>query len=163
MPQELVTPDEFLTRLTATFAGPSKSSVWLTHKRYTHDGEDAAMADAEAEYDVLVRCTQGETKFSARIPAITLPTFHAAYGALLKQSMAPHMRKRDKKRERARAEAAEKRRKELYVDVAIGSEGKRGAGRRKRQRKLAAQKKKEAERERIELRDAARAAAAKDE
>ncbi|GMK56266.1 hypothetical protein CspeluHIS016_0301060 [Cutaneotrichosporon spelunceum] len=160
MSKELVTPDEFLARLTAMFDGPSKSSIWLTHKRYTYDD---AMTDPEAEYDVLVRCTQGETKLSARIPASTLPTFHAAYGALLKQSMAPHMRKRDKKKERARAEAAEKRRKELYVDVVIGTEGKRGAGRRKRQRQIAAQKKKEAERERIELREAARAAAVKDE
>lgn len=98
-----------------------------------------------------------------QIPATSLPTFTAAYGALLKASMAPHMRKRDKKKERARADAADKRRKELYVDVLVGNDGKRGAGRRKRQRKIAAQKKKEAERERIEVREAARAAAPKDE
>lgn len=77
--------------------------------------------------------------------------------------MSNHMRKRDKKKERARADAADKRRKELYVDVVVGSEGKRGAGHRKRQRKIAAQRKKEAERERIEVREAQRAAAAKDE
>lgn len=33
----------------------------------THDGEDTTMTDPEAEYDVLIRCTQGETKFSARV------------------------------------------------------------------------------------------------
>ncbi|WOO82157.1 Signal recognition particle protein [Vanrija pseudolonga] len=161
MPQELVTADEFLTRLTTAFAGPS-SAIWLSHKRHTFDaGGDASMTavdDGEAEHDVLIRCTHGETKFSARVPASSLHTFHAAYGALLKASMAPHMRKRDKKKERARADAAEQRKRELFVDVKIGAEGKRGKGRRQRMRKVAAQKKKEAERERIELRDAARKA-----
>ncbi|TXT12998.1 hypothetical protein VHUM_01399 [Vanrija humicola] len=157
MPQELVTADEFLTRLTSAFAGPS-SAIWLSHKRHTYDeGGDASM-DPEAEHDVLIRCTHGESKFSARVPASSLHTFHAAYGALLKASMAPHMRKRDKKKERARADAADARKRELFVDVKIGAEGKRGKGRRQRMRKVAAQKKKEAERERIELRDAARKA-----
>lgn len=32
-----------------------------------HDGADTAMTDPEAEYEVLVRCTQGESKFSARV------------------------------------------------------------------------------------------------
>lgn len=67
-----------------------------------------------------------------QIPASSLPTFHAAYGSLLKNAMAPRMRRRDKKKERARAEAATARRKELYVDVKVGAEGKRGAGRRQR-------------------------------
>ncbi|KAL1412573.1 hypothetical protein Q8F55_000320 [Vanrija albida] len=162
MPQELVSADEFLTRLTSAFAGPS-SAIWLSHKRHTHDAQgDSAMdtvdAGDDAEHDVLIRCTHGASKFSARVPASSLHTFHAAYGALLKASMAPHMRKRDKKKERARADAAEARKRELFVDVKIGTEGKRGKGRRQRMRKVAAQKKKEAERERIELRDAARKA-----
>ncbi|RSH80019.1 uncharacterized protein EHS24_009690 [Apiotrichum porosum] len=163
MPKELVNQDEFLTRLTAAFASPS-SAIWLSHKRFPHDTEGDARMDPEDEHDVLLRCTQGETKFSARVPASSLPTFHAAYGALLKASMAPHMRKRDKKKERARADAAASRRRELYVDVNLASNaGKRGAGRRQRQRKVAAQKKKEAEREKVELRESKHAAEARDD
>ncbi|GFZ49799.1 hypothetical protein JCM24511_07202 [Saitozyma sp. JCM 24511] len=166
MPRDLVTPDEFLTRLGQCFSGPSSSgTVWLTHKRYNRDeDEDVKMGDetgaSSSEYDVLIRCTQdNKPKFSARIPASRLPEFHTKYGTLLKGSMAPFMRKRDKKKEKAKAEAAAKKKKELYVDVTLGSAGKRGKGRRQRQRKVAAQKKKEAEREKVESRSAAAAAA----
>ncbi|KAL7425230.1 hypothetical protein Q5752_000918 [Cryptotrichosporon argae] len=158
MPQQLVSPDEFVARVTKAFEQPDEGAVWLTHKRYTYEGADDADDDmGEAEYDVLIRCTHGSSKFSSRIPASALPTFHAAYGALLKQAMAPRMRKRDKKREKARADALAKRRKEVYVDVDVGDAGKRGKGRRQRMRKIAAQRKKEAEREKIEAREAARA------
>lgn len=71
-----------------------------------------------------------------QIPSTSLPAFHARYGALLKSSMAPQMRKRDKKKEKLKAEAVAKKRKELYVDVdlgnGVGDKGKRGAGRRQR-------------------------------
>ncbi|AAW46630.1 hypothetical protein CNBI0620 [Cryptococcus deneoformans B-3501A] len=163
MPQHLVSPEEFLTKLGQCFSDPSSSSsVWLTHKRLTYsDDADVQMNDEEREnnsegpeHEVLIRCTQGNNKFSARIPASSLPSFHAAYGSLLKTSMAPLMRKRDKKKEKARAEALTKKRKELYVEVVIGNEGKRGKGRRQRQRKIAAQKKKETEREKLEIRQA---------
>ncbi|KAK8849800.1 hypothetical protein IAR55_005136 [Kwoniella newhampshirensis] len=158
MPQQLVSPQEFLTKLGQCFSDPSSSSnsVWLTHKRLTHtDSEgDVNMAEKDegdgTEYEVLIRCTHGDDKFSARIPAASLSTFHTTYGNLLKSSFAPLMRKRDKKKEKARAEALTKKRKEVYVDVVIGNEGKRGKGRRQRMRKIAAQKKKEAERERLE-------------
>ncbi|WVQ95882.1 hypothetical protein IAU59_002981 [Kwoniella sp. CBS 9459] len=158
MPQQLVTPDEFLTKLGACFSDPSSSSsVWLTHKRLTFGGdEDVPMGQAQdegddqPEYEVLIRCTQGDTKFSAKIPASSLATFHATYGSLLKSSFAPLMRKRDKKKEKARAEALTKKRREVYTDVVVGNEGKRGKGRRQRMRKIKAQKKKESERERLE-------------
>ncbi|WWD20431.1 hypothetical protein CI109_104907 [Kwoniella shandongensis] len=158
MPQQLVTPEEFLTKLGQCFSDPSSSnSVWLTHKRLTHsDDGDVAMTndekdgEDEQEYEVLIRCTHGDDKFSARIPATSLPSFHTLYGNLLKSSFAPLMRKRDKKKEKARAEALAKKRKEVYTDVVLGNEGKRGKGRRQRMRKIAAQKKKESERERLE-------------
>lgn len=57
---------QFLTRLTAAFASPS-SAIWLSHKRFPHDTEGDARMDPEDEHDVLLRCTQGETKFSARV------------------------------------------------------------------------------------------------
>ncbi|WVF68329.1 hypothetical protein IAT40_003094 [Kwoniella sp. CBS 6097] len=158
MPQELVSPEEFLTKLGACFSDPSSSSsVWLTHKRLTYTGdEDVFMiygkdeVDDQSEYEVLIRCTQGDNKFSAKIPASSLPTFHATYGSLLKSSFAPLMRKRDKKKEKARAEALTKKRREVYTDVVVGNEGKRGKGRRQRLRRIKAQKKKESERERLE-------------
>ncbi|OCF34397.1 signal recognition particle subunit SRP14 [Kwoniella heveanensis BCC8398] len=159
MPQQLVSPEEFLTKLEACFSDPSSSSsVWLTHKRLAYSGdEDVHMTqeqdegeDDQPEYEVLIRCTQGDNKFSAKIPASSLSTFHATYGSLLKSSFAPLMRKRDKKKEKARAEALTKKRREVYTDVIIGNEGKRGKGRRQRMRKIKAQKKKESERERLE-------------
>ncbi|WVQ84803.1 hypothetical protein IAT38_006960 [Cryptococcus sp. DSM 104549] len=161
MPQQLLTSEEFLAKLGECFSDPSSSkSVSLTHKRLTYsEDEDVKMADEEAElngespeYEVLLRAVHGDDKFSTRILASSLPSFHAAYGALLKNGMAPLMRRRDKKKEKARAEALAKKRKELYVDVVVGNEGKRGAGKRQRTRKIAAQKKKEVERERLEAR-----------
>ncbi|WRT69850.1 uncharacterized protein IL334_006841 [Kwoniella shivajii] len=159
MPQQLVSSEEFLTKLEACFSGPSSSnSVWLTHKRLTYspDGdvqmndESESTEDGGPEYELLIRCTQGDNKFSAKIPASSLSSFHSTYGSLLKSSFAPHMRKRDKKKEKSRAEVLAKKRKEVYVDVTVGEGGKRGKGRRQRQRKIKAQKKKETERERIE-------------
>ncbi|KAK1923473.1 signal recognition particle, SRP9/SRP14 subunit [Papiliotrema laurentii] len=159
MPQELISPEQFLERLTTAFADPSSSgSIWLSHKRYTYEDGDVAMdeqTDGEGgkEHDVLIRCTKGDTKFSSRIPSSRLVEFHSKYGSLLKASLAPHMRKRDKKKEKARAEAAANKKREAYLDVEITGK-KRGAGHRQRQRKVQAQKKKEAERERIEAREA---------
>ncbi|WVW87069.1 hypothetical protein I302_109126 [Kwoniella bestiolae CBS 10118] len=157
MPQQLISPEEFLTKLEGCFSDPSSSSsVWLTHKRLTHSTDgDVTMGEENEdgsgpEYEVLIRCTQGDNKFSAKIPASSLSTFHSTYGALLKSSFAPLMRKRDKKKEKLRAESLAKKRREAYVDVVVGEGGKRGKGRRQRQRKIKAQKKKEAERERIE-------------
>ena len=120
---------------------------------HENDKQDVPMTDNvdDSEHEVLVRCTSHDrTKFSTRvnallsftvsisltyhhqIPASRLPEFHLRYGSLLKSSMAPCMRKRDKKREKARAEVAVKKRRELYVDVEIGNEGKRGKGKRRR-------------------------------
>ncbi|WWC92647.1 uncharacterized protein L201_007606 [Kwoniella dendrophila CBS 6074] len=158
MPQQLVSPQEFLTKLEGCFSDPSSSSsVWLTHKRLTYasDGDVQMQEDDEndedgPEYEVLIRCTQGDNKFASKIPASSLSTFHQTYGSLLKSSFAPLMRKRDKKKEKLRSELLSKKRREVYVDVNIGEDGKRGKGRRQRQRKIKAQKKKEAEREKFE-------------
>ncbi|ORY34582.1 hypothetical protein BCR39DRAFT_513482 [Naematelia encephala] len=154
MPTELLSPDDFLTRLTESFSTPQTAgSIWLTHKRLSiEDGGDAE--DEEAEHEVLIRCTRGDgSKFSSKIPASSLHTFHTTYGTLLKSTFAPHMRKRDKKKEKARADAVAAKRRELYVDVDIGSGGKRGKGRRQRERKIRAQHKKEEEREKVEARE----------
>ena len=61
-----------------------------------------------------------------QIPPSQLPQFHARYGSLLKASMAPTMRKRDKKKEKAKAEALAKKRKELYEDVTPGGRRVKG-------------------------------------
>jgi signal recognition particle subunit SRP14 len=66
-----------------------------------------------------------------QIPASRLMEFHSKYGSLLKASLAPHMRKRDKKKEKARAEAAAAKKREAYIDVDISGK-KRGAGHRQR-------------------------------
>lgn len=61
-----------------------------------------------------------------QIPPSQLPQFHARYGSLLKASMAPTMRKRDKKKEKAKAEALARKRKELYEDVTPGGRRVKG-------------------------------------
>jgi hypothetical protein len=66
-----------------------------------------------------------------KIPPSSLHTFQTHYSNLLKSSLAPHMRKRDKKREKARAEQGAKRRKEVYTDVEITG-AKRGKGHKQR-------------------------------
>ncbi|WVQ66185.1 uncharacterized protein L199_004364 [Kwoniella botswanensis] len=157
MPQQLVSAEEFLTKLEGCFSDPSSSSsIWLTHKRLTHStdgdiqmGEEIEDGDGP-EYEVLIRCTQGDNKFSAKIPASSLSTFHSTYGALLKSSFAPLMRKRDKKKEKLRAESLAKKRREVYVDVVVGEGETKSEWSLSLQRKIKAQKKKESERERIE-------------
>lgn len=60
-----------------------------------------------------------------------LPAFTLAYGTLLKASLAPHLKKRDKKKEKTRAEELVKEKKKLEAILAAGvsEEGKRGKGR----------------------------------
>jgi len=73
-----------------------------------------------------------EQDANVQIPPSSLSTFTQTYSTLLKSSMAPSMRKRDKKREKAKAEMREKKRKEVWTDVEIGEGGKRGKGHRQR-------------------------------
>ncbi|WVO15017.1 hypothetical protein L204_102660 [Cryptococcus depauperatus] len=125
MLQQLLSLEEFLAKLGQCFLeSSSSSSIWLTHKRLPvpsdadvrmddTGADNTAVGSEESEYEVLIRCTQGDNKFSTKISASSLSSFHAAYGALLKQSMAPLMRKRDKKKEKARTDALAKKRKEL--------------------------------------------------
>ncbi|KAJ7146408.1 signal recognition particle, SRP9/SRP14 subunit [Mycena epipterygia] len=140
---ELLDNDSFLQRLTALFESSKEhGSIWLTHKRLIHDGEDVAMAQADGaddtrEYPCLVRVTDGgTTKFSTRVTSGELEKFHHAYGALLKASMST-LRKRDKKREKQRAEQAARRKKKMTDPVVVAGP-KRGNGRKKRQRLLKA-------------------------
>ena len=84
-----------------------------------------------------------------------LDKFHAEYGALLKASMSPLLRKRDKKREKQRAEEVARRKKRLAEDVVVEG-AKRGAGRRKRTRSLKRAFKQEDQKKRIHEREEAR-------
>ncbi|TFY65705.1 hypothetical protein EVG20_g5388 [Dentipellis fragilis] len=156
---QLVDNDEFLKQLAALFESTkTHGSIWLTHKRLTHDGEDASMAavdDDGREYPCLLRATNGaEIKLSTRVAPGELDKFHAAYGALLKASMTT-LRKRDKKREKQRAEDFAARKKRLAEPIPV--EGpKRGSGRRKRQRRIKSALKQEEARKRLQEREDAK-------
>ncbi|KAJ3574351.1 hypothetical protein NP233_g1826 [Leucocoprinus birnbaumii] len=142
---QLVDNTAFLTQLTALFESTKDhGSIWLTHKRLTHDGDDATMKHEESggtderEYQCLIRATNGKTiNFSTRIDANELPKFYSAYGSLLKSSLSLTLRKRDKKKEKTRQEQALKRKKKM-TELVVVDGPKRGAGRRKRQRQVKA-------------------------
>ncbi|KAG6812427.1 hypothetical protein H0H92_002893 [Tricholoma furcatifolium] len=137
---KLVDNDTFLSQLTDLFnEKKEKGTIWLTHKRLKHDGNDAVMDDASEsrEYPCLLRVTDGKkTRFSTEVEPSSLEKFYAAYGTLLKTSMTT-LRKRDKKREKIRSEQAAQRKKKMTEPVVIDGP-KRGNGRRKRQRQLKA-------------------------
>ncbi|KAH7920950.1 signal recognition particle, SRP9/SRP14 subunit [Leucogyrophana mollusca] len=155
---QLVDNTTFLAQLTALFESTKDSgTVWLTHKRLTHDGEDVAMQDGDEskEYPCIVRVTDGKAaEFSTQVELGQLDRFHAAYGSLLKASMTT-LRKRDKKREKLRAERLAQRKQRLAEQVVVAGP-KRGNGRRKRQRLVKAALKQEETRERIQKREEAR-------
>lgn len=137
-----------------------KGSIWLTHKRLTHDGEDATMkqdgTDDTQEYPCLLRAVDGTgTKLSTRVDPGNLDRFYSAYGALLKSSMSA-LRKRDKKREKQRAEELARRKKRLAELVPVVGP-KRGAGRHKRQRLVKAAIKQQETKKRMEEREEGRA------
>ncbi|KAI8990646.1 signal recognition particle 14kD protein-domain-containing protein [Trametes punicea] len=137
---QLVDNETFLKQLSALFEANTKSgSIWLTHKRLTHEDGDVHMStsDDAKEFPCLVRATDGkEAKFSTVVQPSDLEKFHISYGTLLKSSMTT-LRKRDKKREKQRAEEAARKKRRLQEEIVI--EGpKRGNGRRKRQRKIKA-------------------------
>lgn len=138
-----------------------RSPPFYRHILVTHDGEDASMkhedsAEDTREYPCYVRVMDGkDVRFSTKVCKsarihVYLPfqrfllqvnpgdleKFHAAYGALLKSSMAT-LRKRDKKREKTRAEQAVRRKKRMSEDITIRG-AKRGNGRRRRQRQVKA-------------------------
>ncbi|KAN0127908.1 Signal recognition particle, SRP9/SRP14 subunit [Lactarius tabidus] len=149
---QLVDNDTFLSRLSSLFQSSKEhGTIWLTHKRLTHDGDDTTMdsTDDNREYPCLVRVTDGkETQFSTHITSGELDKFLSAYGALLKSSMST-LRKRDKKREKLRNEKITARKQRLAEPIVI--EGpKRGNGRKKRQRRIKAAIKQEAARQRIQ-------------
>ncbi|KAF8547846.1 signal recognition particle, SRP9/SRP14 subunit [Imleria badia] len=158
---QLVDNDTFLKQLTALFESTKdKGTIWLTHKRLTHDGEDATMDDAdpdgEKEYPCLIRVTDGKkANFSTHVISSNLPKFHAAYGSLLKASFTT-LRKRDKKREKLRAEQLAKRKQRMAEPVVVNGP-KRGNGRRKRQRKVKAAIRQEQAKEQVAKREEERA------
>ncbi|KAJ6541671.1 signal recognition particle, SRP9/SRP14 subunit [Mycena capillaripes] len=162
---ELLDHDSFLQRLTALFESSKEhGSIWLTHKRLIHDGEDVSMvaaagSDDDREYPCLVRVTDGgAAKFSTRVNSSELEKFHHAYGTLLKASMAT-LRKRDKKREKQRAEQAARRKKKMTEPVVVDGP-KRGNGRRKRQRQLKAEAKQQESQKKAKQREEASAKSA---
>jgi len=132
----------FLSQLTALFdARKEAGTIWLTHKRLLHDGEDVEIADEGSEdnheYSCLLRASDGDkTKFSTKVEPGQLEKFYAAYGALIKGSMTT-LRKRDRKREKTRQEQAAKKKRKMTEPVVIDGP-KRGNGRRKRQRQVKA-------------------------
>ncbi|TFK56939.1 signal recognition particle, SRP9/SRP14 subunit [Heliocybe sulcata] len=155
---QLVDHDTFLSKLTALFeSNTSSGSIWLTHKRLTHDGENATMTDAgemDREYPCLVRATDGDQTFSTHVQPGELDKFHSAYGVLLKASMTT-LRKRDRQREKQRVEKLAKRKQRLAEPIPV--EGpKRGNGRKKRQRQIRAAMKQEEARKKAEEREEAR-------
>ncbi|KAK0500885.1 signal recognition particle, SRP9/SRP14 subunit [Armillaria luteobubalina] len=170
---QLVDNDKFLRKLSELFESSSKDngSIWLTHKRLTHDGEDTAMKHEEGEADVreypcLVRLSDGgEIKFSTQVRALQLHSvssadlhkFHSTYGSLLKASMST-LRKRDKKREKQRAEEIARRKKKLSEPIVVEGK-KRGNGRRKRQRMMRAALKQQTAIQKLQEREEAKAKA----
>ncbi|KAF7791095.1 hypothetical protein EIP86_002056 [Pleurotus ostreatoroseus] len=157
---QLLDNETFFKQLAALLESSKDSgSIWLTHKRLTHDGEDAQMTsvdDEKKEYPCLVRATNGkQIAFSTHVAPGQLDQFHATYGTLLKSSMST-LRKRDKKREKQRAEETARRKRRLAEDLVV--EGpKRGNGRKKRQRALKAALKQNEARQRAQERETARA------
>ncbi|PPR07508.1 hypothetical protein CVT24_006877 [Panaeolus cyanescens] len=163
---QLVDHDTFLKKLTDLFESTKDhGSIWLTHKRLTHDGQDAAMKHEDEagkvdsnEYTCLVRVTDGKkNRFSTKVEPSELLKFQTYYGALLKQSMTT-LRKRDKKREKSHAEEAAKRKKKMTEPVKLESgpntkSGKRGPGRRQRQRKIHALLKQQESQKKFEERE----------
>ncbi|KAH9987700.1 signal recognition particle SRP9/SRP14 subunit [Russula vinacea] len=149
---QLVDNDTFLSQLSSLFQSSKEhGTIWLTHKRLTHDGDDVTMdvGDDTREYPCIIRVTDGnEVTFATHITSGQLDKFLNAYGTLLKSSMST-LRKRDKKREKARAEKLAARKQALAEPVLI--EGpKRGNGRRKRQRRVEAALKQDAARQRMQ-------------
>ncbi|KAL9716719.1 hypothetical protein Ac2012v2_001172 [Leucoagaricus gongylophorus] len=119
-------------------------SIWLTHKRLTHDGGDITMKNEELdgsdrnEYQCLIRATNGKNiNFSTRVDNNELTQFYSAYANLLKSSVSLTLRKRDKKKEKMKQDQILKRKKRMTEPVVVDGP-KRGAGRRKRQRQIKA-------------------------
>ncbi|KAL7412206.1 signal recognition particle, SRP9/SRP14 subunit [Mrakia frigida] len=156
MPSTTVSNDDFLVRLQSLLdKNKTLGSVWITQKRLTYTptpaeeeeaqlnedvdmGEGSSSLLSEKEWPCVVKASDGEIKFSTQISPSDLPSFTLAYGTLLKASLAPHLKKRDKKKEKARAEdiVKEKKKLEAILAAGVGEEGKRGKGRSRRQKRI---------------------------
>ncbi|KAK1232493.1 hypothetical protein PQX77_004344 [Marasmius sp. AFHP31] len=160
---QLVDNDTFLKQLAALFEDTkNQGSIWLTHKRLTHEDDVNMEPKSEAEdteYPCLIRATDGgQVKFSTRVSSSQLPAFHREYGTLLKASMTT-LRKRDKKREKQRAEQVALRKKRLNEPVVVDG-AKRGKGRSRRQRQMKAAIKQQEALQQAKAREEAKAKAA---
>ncbi|KAH6911062.1 signal recognition particle 14kD protein-domain-containing protein [Coprinopsis sp. MPI-PUGE-AT-0042] len=146
--------DTFLGQLTALFESSNqKGSIWITHKRLTRDGDDAAMkheedgSDDTREYPCLLRVTDGKnTKFSTMVTTADLPKFYAC----VRESVESVHGHAPKTRQEAR-----KASKKMTEPVALDGP-KRGAGRRKRQRQLKAVAKQQQSQKKFKEREEAR-------
>ncbi|KZT08795.1 signal recognition particle, SRP9/SRP14 subunit [Laetiporus sulphureus 93-53] len=158
---QLVDNDTFLQRLAALFESKQDSgTIWLTHKRLTHDEHGSVTSPGEGEdveYPCLIRVTDGDAKLSTKVESGQLEKFHEQYGALLKSSMTT-LRKRDKKREKQRAEEIARKKRRMTEQIVVEG-SKRGAGRRKRQRRMKAALKQDEARKRAQEREEARSQA----
>ncbi|KAF9264942.1 signal recognition particle, SRP9/SRP14 subunit [Marasmius fiardii PR-910] len=156
---QLVDNDTFLKQLAALFEdSKNQGSIWLTHKRLTHEDDvnmEPKNETEDSEYPCLIRVTDGgKAKFSTRIVSGQLPHFHREYGTLLKTSMTT-LRKRDKKREKQRAEQVALRKKRLNEPVVVNG-AKRGKGRNKRQRQIKAAMKQQEALQQVKAREEAK-------
>ncbi|KAL7004368.1 hypothetical protein EMMF5_006059 [Cystobasidiomycetes sp. EMM_F5] len=107
----LLSNDEFIAQLKDLFASrQSNGSVFLSQKRYKYAQEpqdDGASTSTSKEYPCIVRATNGKVapvkvKISTLVQPVDQPTFMAAYGALLKATFAPKMRKKIKRKREAK-------------------------------------------------------------
>ncbi|KIY65938.1 signal recognition particle, SRP9/SRP14 subunit [Cylindrobasidium torrendii FP15055 ss-10] len=156
---QLVDSETFLQNLQKLFAkSQDTGSIWLTHKRLTHDGENATItegADDSREYQCLVRLSDGgKYKYETKVSSAEVFKFNTAYGTLLKASFT-QLRKRDKKREKQKADELARKKQKLAEPVIVDGK-KRGAGRRKRQRQLKAAGKQQTAVERAKAKEMAR-------
>lgn len=115
-PQEQVTNEQFLERLTRLFESSSKAhSVFISHKKISKDV-------SLAEPTIVVRATDGKggssassnrIKFTTHIQASKLPAFQEQYSVILRASTAAFLRKRDKAKERRVDKLLKEKRKRM--------------------------------------------------
>ncbi|GAA5921590.1 hypothetical protein JCM3775_003120 [Rhodotorula graminis] len=139
--------DEFLTRLEQLFASrKDKGSVFLVQKRMTYEPEaststaaapaagddvdmDARPDDADREYPLLLRATDGKsnkdakTKLSTVVLPANLDTFLERYSSLLRTEFASALRPKRKRADLARARVVRQLTRQAKLRARKGGEG----------------------------------------
>lgn len=115
-PQQQVSNEEFLERLSRLFESSSKAhSVFVSHKKIS---KDASLT----EPTIVVRATDGRgssssssnrTKLTTHVHASKLNAFQDQYSAILRASTAAFLRKRDKAKERRVDKLLKEKRKRM--------------------------------------------------